>query len=58
MNVLVMPCTPDCALSLLLYTVDVNDLRSILKQERVSVLLPLIRPCLKGQNGHSTVSNC
>lgn len=58
MNVLVMPCTPDRALSLLLYTVDVNDLRSILKQERVSVLLPLIRPCLKGQNGHSTVSNC
>lgn len=39
-----MPRTPDRALSLLLYTVDVTDLRSNLNQERVSVLLPLIRP--------------
>lgn len=45
----------DRALSLLLYTVDVHDLRSNLNQEGVSVLLPLIRPCLRRQNGPSTV---
>lgn len=55
LNVLVTPCALDRALSLLLYTVDVNDLRSNLNQEGVSVLLPLIRPCLRRQNGHSTV---
>lgn len=60
LNVLVTPCAPERALFLLLYTVDVNDLRSNLNQGRVSVLLPLIRPRLRRPRGHSTVKkkNC
>lgn len=58
LNVSVTPCAPERTLFLLLYTVNVNELRTNLNQEVVSVLLPLIRSCLRRRNGHSTVENC